>query len=158
MGTSNKQAASQAVDTVEPDQAAPADLTTRLDVVLKHLLQEHGGVLALIKRLGMRSNEQPLPELEPQVPVEPLSRDLGEMAALYAALSEVVQRELALDRDADPSDLADALAALGAINPGSPEWGPAFLHMSELVEAQVIDDVQDFPPTSGERGTLLAAS
>jgi hypothetical protein len=159
MATPGEQAASQTVDVSEPAKATAAGLTAMpLDGVLKHLLEEHGGVFALIKRLGMRSDEQLGPEVEPHARVELLSRELGEMAALYAALSEIVQAELSAHGEADPSELANAVAALGAINPGSPEWGPAFLHMSELVEAHVTEDEQDFSVAESGRPPLLAAS
>jgi hypothetical protein len=60
------------------------------------------------------------------------------MAELYAALKEVVVlTETSTDNDVQPSDLADAMAALDAINPTSPEWAPTFLQVSELVEARV---------------------
>lgn len=106
----------------------------------KHLLAEHGEVFALVKQLGVRSDQQVRNELERRVG-GPQSRGRGEISGVYAALREIVQTEqLGSDKDTDPSDLADALAALDALNPGSPEWGPAFLQVSELVEAHVTED------------------
>jgi hypothetical protein len=155
MATPGELTASQAVGTTEPAKATPTTLTaTGRDGVLKNLMEEHGGVFALIKRLGTRSDEQMPRELEPGARVELLSSELGEMAALYAALSEIVQAELSSDERED-RDLADAVAALGAINPGSPEWGPAFLHVSELVEERVVQQEQSFFPKPDEHRPRL---
>jgi len=158
MATPGEETASQAVGRVEPAELTPPGLaTTDLDGVLKHLMEEHGGVFALIKRLGTRSDQQLPRELEPGVRAELLSSELGEMAALYAALREIVQSELSADNHEDPTELADAVAALGAINPGSPEWGPAFLHVSELVEARVVQEEKAFFPKADERHGQLTA-
>jgi hypothetical protein len=132
MTNPGERAAAQVVGTGKPTLAKEK----RLKRVFKHLMDVHGEVFALIKRLGMSSEPQARRErcLTPRVPI--LSRDRGEMAEVHSALRELVQsHELALDDDAEASELADAIAALDAINPGSPEWAPAFLQMSELVEA-----------------------
>ena len=100
-----------------------------------HLLAEHGEVFASAKRLGMRLRE--LEVLDERVGGERFSHEPHEVAELCAALREVVLTEASSGNDAQPSDLADAIAALDAINPGSPEWGPTFLQVSELVEARV---------------------
>jgi hypothetical protein len=159
MATSGEQTASQAVGTAEPAMATPTSLAaTSADGVLKHLMAEHVDVFALIKRLGTRSSEQ-LPgehEQNAAVRAELLSSELGEMAALYTALSEIVRTELSSDSHED-SDLVDAVAALGALNPGSPEWGPAFLHVSELVEARVAREEQAYFPKVDERRSRLTA-
>ena len=123
----------------------------------KHLLAEHGEVFALVKQLGVRSDQQVRSELERRVREEARPHGRGEISGVYAALREIVQTEqLASENDTDPSDLADALAALDAINPGSPEWGPAFLQVSELVEAHVNDDQSDASPKSDEPDLLAA--
>jgi hypothetical protein len=148
----------QEVGAADPAKATSGGLIEGgFEGVLKHLMEEHGGVFALIKRLGMRSDEQLRRELEPRVRIELMSGELGEMAALYLALKEIVQSELSLESDGDPSELANAVAALGAINPGSPEWGPAFLHVSELVEAHVIEESRELFPKADERRHVFRA-
>ncbi|MEI9936169.1 MAG: hypothetical protein WDO69_02985 [Pseudomonadota bacterium] len=126
----------------------------------RHLMQEHGDVFALVKRLGMSPGDhvrQPI-ESRVRVRVEVSLQELGRMAQVYAALREMVQTmEPSADNDAEPSDLADAMAALDATNPGSPEWGPAFLQLSELLEARVNEEESDFPPKSDEQQQLPAA-
>ena len=106
----------------------------------KRVLVEHEEVFAMIKRLAMSSNELVRQELAPRARVEVLSRELGAMAELCLALREIVTSQDA----ADASDLIDAIGALDAINPGSPEWGPAFLQLSELVEARATAERSDF--------------
>jgi hypothetical protein len=99
--------------------------------VFRHLIADHAEVFASAKRLGMRVRE-----FEPRdagVRDERASHDRDEMVEVYAALREVVSS----DDDPPSSDLADAMAALDAINPSSPEWGPTFLQVSELLEARV---------------------
>jgi len=107
----------------------------------KRVLVEHEEVFAMIKRLAMSSHELVRQELAPRARVEVLSRELGAMAELCLALRELVTSQDAAD---DASDLIDAIAALDAINPGSPEWGPAFLQLSELVEARATAERSDF--------------
>jgi hypothetical protein len=90
----------------------------------------------------MRSNDQVRGALAPSV--DRMSHQLEEMTEVYAALRKIFQSEEAtVDNDAEPSDLAEAMAALDTINPGSPEWGPAFLQLSELVEAHVSEEEHD---------------
>ena len=88
-------------------------------------------MFASAKRLGMRVREADA--LDAGERVEPAVPDHHEMVEVCAALKEVVPS----DDDPQSIDLADAVAALDAINPSSPEWGPTFLQVSELVEARV---------------------
>jgi hypothetical protein len=127
-----------------------ADLR-QLSGVFKHVLAEHGEAFAYVKRLGMRLDAQREPrdgEIEGEGSASGFpcgrervfrGRERGEMAEGYAALRAIVQPEHLLENDVRPSDLADAMAALDSINPGSPEWGPTFLQVSELVEAHLHD-------------------
>ena len=148
------QAASQTVDSGAPVRTPTPHA---LRGVFKHLLEEHGEAFALVKQLGMRPDQRVQSELTRGAGVKPLSHELGEMAEACAALSEIVQTQvLSVGDDADPSDLADALAALDAINPGSPESGPVFLLVSELVEAHI--NQNDPAPNSDEESCLQAAS
>ena len=128
-----EQATSQGVGSNQPSTLAHDGLSH----AFKRLLNEHAAGFSLVKRLGMRSVGQLEGEFEP-LSVRS-SQVLREMAGLYAALREVVQNQASGMNDGyDQSDLAEAMAALDAINPGSPEWVPAFLLVSELVEAQSV--------------------
>jgi hypothetical protein len=115
-------------------------LSERRSGVYKNLLEQHGEAFALVKRLGMRSADDPQRELQPMLRRERSSFDRDEKAEVYAALRALVQAELLLDNDESTSDLADAVAALDAINPGSPEWDPTFLLLNELVEARLLEE------------------
>jgi len=104
--------------------------------VFKLLLEQHGETFAQVKRLGMRSEEQSRRELDSQARAERCSKR-HEMSEVCEALRTVVETEISLQRDTNVSDIEDAMAALDATNPGSPEWGPTFLQLSELVEARI---------------------
>ena len=127
----------------------------QLSGVFKHVLAEHGEAFAQVKRLGMRSEAKRHGEFEPDANVGAcLPHD--EMAEGYAALRAIVQTEHLLENDARRSDLADAMAALDAINPGSPEWGPTFLQVSELVEAHLHEAENAVSSISEEDGRIFA--
>jgi hypothetical protein len=155
MANPDEQAAMHVVASGKPNKAT----LNGPNGAFRHLMDEHGDVFALVKRLGMSSDEQVRRELVPRVRVKFLLRELGEMAEVYAALKEIVQTlEPAAANDAEPSELADAMAALDALNPGSPEWGPAFLQVSELVEAHLNEEQNDvFFPSGDEHYQVLAA-
>jgi hypothetical protein len=131
----------------EPSNAS----AKRRSGVFKLLLEEHGEVFASAKRLGMRADAPQRREFEG----ERLSRAPGAVVEVCAALRAVVQTELAQESNPPESDLADAMAALDALNPGSPEWGPTFLQLSELVEARVNED--EFAPAFDDSRRLSAA-
>ena len=138
MSNPGERAASQVVGTGKPTNAE----MKALNGGFKQLMEVHAEVFALVKRLGMRSDEQVRRELDPSV--DRLAQQLTEMTELYAALRKAFQSEdVVSDGDAPSNDLAEAMATLDAINPGSPEWGPAFLQMSELVEAHVSEEESD---------------
>ncbi|HKO51106.1 MAG TPA: hypothetical protein VJV79_25530 [Polyangiaceae bacterium] len=115
--------------TSQPREAVANALNTGF----RHLLEVHGEVFALVKRLGMRSDDHVRQALEPSV--NRLWQQREEMAELHAALRQILHTDDSAVEDDEPSDLAEAMAALDAMNPSSPEWGPAFLQVSELVEA-----------------------
>jgi len=141
----------------------------QLSGVFKHVLAEHGEAFAQVKRLGMRSQAHRHSELERgrEASVggcighehERLQHgpQRGEMVEGYAALRAIVQTEHLLENNARPSDLADAMAALDAINPGSPEWGPTFLQVSELVEAHLHEADGGIASSSDEDSRSFAA-
>ena len=100
----------------------------------KHLLEEHGGVFASVKRLGSSSN------VPPSVHGELLSQLRVEIAAVQTFLRKIAKtHELSL-ATAQASELRDAILALDAMNPESPEWGPTFVQVGELVEAHMNGD------------------
>jgi hypothetical protein len=116
------------VQPLGPEEPTKVTLTEGSGV-FRRLMAEHGEVFASAKRLGMRVGHP----LDAGVRGERTSHDRHQMVEAYAALREVVSS----DDDPRSSDLADAMAALDAINPSSPEWGPTFLQVSELVEARL---------------------
>jgi hypothetical protein len=147
-----ERAASQVACKAKPTRAA----VVGYGGVLKQLLEEHSGVFARVKQLGLRSDERLPAEFSPGVPIQVSTDGVAEIAALYAALRDV-RTELSSHNDTDPTGLADAMALLDAINPGSPEWAPAFLHVSELVEAHLTAEEDPLYPRADERQSSQAA-
>ncbi|HYQ31160.1 MAG TPA: hypothetical protein VER04_28190 [Polyangiaceae bacterium] len=134
MKTPVEQASSQ----VGRDNTSEANESSR---AFARLLREHAAGFALVKRLSSRSVGLEGDEIEP-ISIRS-TQVLREWSALHAALQEVVQTQtLAVSDGADSSDLAEAMSALEAINPGSPEWGPGLLLVSELVEAESVSSWQ----------------
>ena len=122
--------------------------------VFKTVFAEHGQAFAQVKRLGMRSDVRRNAAVQPDANAYFSRRDEhGEMVEGYAALRALVKAERLLENEAGPSDLADAMAALDAINPGSPEWGPTFLQVSELVKAH-LHEAGDGSMVEGEPRTF----
>ncbi len=154
MANPGERVASQVVGTGKPTKVA-----AELNGAFKHLMEEHGEVFALVKRLGMRSDELVRRELAANA--ERSAQKPRKMDEISAALRQMVQTlERSVGDHAQPSDLADAMAALDAINPGSPEWGPAFLQVSELLEAHVNGEEREFfseaARTTSPPGSLLS--
>jgi len=105
---------------------------TGLTGACKYLLEEHGRVFALVKRLG--SN------VEPILHGELLSHLRDEIAAVQTVLRKIAKtHELSL-ATAQTSELREAILALDSVNPESPEWGPTFMQVGELVEAHMNGD------------------
>ena len=115
-----------------------ADLKA-LEGGFRRLMEAHAELFALVKRLGMGVDEQMRYELD--LSVDRLAQHGAEMTELCSSLRKLFQSEqLTPDSKAQSSDLAEAMAALDAINPGSPEWGPALLQVSDLFGAQEDED------------------
>jgi len=151
METPGEQTRSELITSARTDTALKP-----LSGVFRHVLAEHGGAFAQVKRLGMRSELQGHSELEREGCVAGCLLH-EEMVEGYAALRAIVEAEHLLENDAHPSDLAEAMAALDAINPGSPEWGPTFLQVSELVQAHLHEAEGASVSTSEEENRLCAA-
>jgi len=127
-------------------ESAAKSIPEPLTGVCRSLMAQHGEVFALVKRLGksraaMAGADEELRRRYPNVRLELLSLLRSEIVAVQEMLGKIAQAQ-ALTRAADTStsELAEAISTLDALNPGSPEWAPAFMQVSELVEAQVIRD------------------
>lgn len=149
MAIPSEQATSERVKRA-PNKAA----LEALSGFFRHVLAQHGEAFAQVKQLSMRAHVDPASERGARQNVPSFAHERDEMAAGYAALRGSVQLEQLLESDARPSDLADAMAALDALNPGSPEWGPTFLQVSELVEAQLHETERVIASTDEERRQL----
>jgi len=123
---------------------------------VRKLMEAHADLFALVQQLGVGADEKVRRELD--LSVDRLAEHRAEMTELCSSLMQLFQSEdVAPDSEAQSSDLAEAMATLDAINPGSPEWGPALLQVSELVGAQVGEDEAD-PFRSRSASDLVAAA
>jgi hypothetical protein len=105
----------------------------------RQLMEAHAELFALVKRLGMGADEPMRCELD--LSVDRLAQHGAEMTELCSSLRKLFQNEdVTPDSEVQSSDLAEAMATLDAINPGSPEWGPALLQVSDLFGAQLNED------------------
>ena len=120
--------------------------------VCRDLMAQHGEVFALVKRLGRSSagtpgsdpNDVELRRRYPNVRLELLSLLRSEIVAVQEVLGKIAQaQELTRPADTSTSELAEAISTLEALNLDSPEWAPAFMQVSELVEAQVVEDQRE---------------
>jgi hypothetical protein len=115
--------------------------------VFLHLMEEHGKVGALIKRVALSSDEGVRSKLYPTIRSELLAHETGELNAVYPVLAEYPEtRDIAADHSIQASDLQAAIAELDAISVGDAEWAPAFKRLAALVQQHVdIEESRYFP-------------
>ncbi len=115
--------------------------------VFLHLAEEHGEVGALMKRVSKSADPKERAELYPQIRAELLSHERGELAEVYPLLSEhVATRDIAAAHSAEAQQLEHAIHSVDQHEFSSPEWGPAFEHLFQLVQQHVAEEENDFFP------------
>jgi len=134
----------QATQTKERSSSAIEMSDRPLTGVCRNLVAEHPELFALVKRLGESASDTAGAEVEarrrhPHVRLELLALLRSEIAAVQEVLGTIAQAQR-LRNDNSAIELAEAISTLDALNPGSPEWAPAFMQVSELVEAQMVDE------------------
>jgi thioredoxin-like negative regulator of GroEL len=147
MPNSFEKAASKTMGTVKSAQASLKGLTG----VFKHLMQEHGEVSALIKRVTASSDSDVRRELYPTIREELLGHEKGELNAVYPVLAEYPETEPIAARHArEASELEAAIRAVDAVDFGAQAWEPAFEHLAALVKAHVDEEENEFFPAAQE--------
>jgi hypothetical protein len=154
---------------VEPSTPVPAAFKPASGI-FRSLLAQYAQAFALVKRLGTRSEAQLRQGLESYCDLRPVAAaavvgapvvadERAEMLQGYTALQEIFRSQILPESEpeARAGELADAMAALEAINPGSPEWGPTFLQVSELVEAHADREDDESVARADERCQQHAA-
>ncbi len=115
--------------------------------VFRHLMQEHGEVSALMKRVSMSSDAQVRREHYPKIREELISHERAEVRVVYSELGALQQtRDVAAKHNREAKELESAIADLDAIDPANSEWGPAFEQLVQLVTAHVTEEESDFFP------------
>jgi hemerythrin superfamily protein len=115
--------------------------------VFKHLMEEHGKVAALIKRVGMNSDVKVRGELYPTIRRELLAHEQGEVDVVYPVLAQFAETSAIAEQHAsEAQELQAAIRAVDELSFGDVSWGPAFERLAKLVEAHVEEEESDFFP------------
>jgi len=143
MPNTTQSAASKAMGAIKDVKATFKGLTG----VFKHLMEEHGKVAALLKRVKGSSDVQLRSELYPDIRKELLAHEKGEMAVVYPVLAEFAETEgITAQHNIEARELESAIAAVDALAFDDPSWEPAFTRLAELVEQHVDEEESDFFP------------
>ncbi len=139
--------ASKAMGTVKAAKAGLQGLTG----VFMHLMQEHGEVSALIKRVALSDDVDVRRELYPTIRHELLAHEKGETDALYPVLAEYPEtRAIAAKHAQEASALEAAIRSVDAVDFGAAAWAPAFKRLADLVTSHVAEEEKDFFPIAQE--------
>jgi Hemerythrin HHE cation binding domain len=138
-----EKAASEAMGAVKDVKATLKGLTG----VFKHLMEEHGKVGALIKRVGMTSDRAVRAELYPTIRSELLAHETGELKAVYPVLAQYPETsDIAAAHAREAGELRDAIAEVDAQATSDAGWVPAFKRLAALVDKHVAEEEGDYFP------------
>jgi hypothetical protein len=115
--------------------------------VFMHLMEEHGKVSALVKRVVLTSDIEVRSKLYPTIRSELLAHEKGELRAVYPALSDYPETAaIAAAHAHHASEMEAAIIELDALSFNSPGWVPAFERLSKLVSEHVrVEESEYFP-------------
>jgi hypothetical protein len=115
--------------------------------VFKHLMEEHGKVGALLKRLSMTSDEKVRAELYPTIRQELLSHERGEVVAVYPVLAQFAETvAIAAEHGREADELKAAIADVDELSYSDTSWGPTFERLAELVAEHVKKEESEYFP------------
>ena len=118
-----------------------------LSGVFMHLMEEHGKVGALIRRVAMSDDEAVRSKLYPIIRSELLAHEAGELKVVYPALAEFPETSpITAAHARQASELEAAIAELDALSFGAAGWAPAFERLAQLVEEHVDREESEFFP------------
>lgn len=147
MPSSLEKVASKTMGTVKGAKASLKGLSG----VFKRLMQEHGEVSALMKRVDSSSDEEVRRALYPTIRRELLSHEQGELKAVYPVLGQYsATSEIAAIHAHEASELDAAIEALDALDLAGEEWKPAFEHLFGVVKRHVEEEEGEFFPRAQE--------
>ncbi len=115
--------------------------------IFMHLMEEHGKVNALIKRVLATSDDGVRAKLYPTIRSELLTHEKGEVNVLYAALADFPETQaIASEHFVQASDLEGAIAELDAISFGDAAWAGTFEGLARLVAKHVDEEESRYFP------------
>ena len=117
--------------------------------VFKTLSEQHGEAFALLRRVQGDASKRVA--LWPKIRQELLSHEKAELREVYPVLSEHAEtRPLALQHDAEASELSMLIDRIHATEISSEEWGLLFDQLVELVERHVQEEEHEIFPRAQE--------
>jgi hemerythrin superfamily protein len=138
-----EKAASETMGAIKDVKATLKGLTG----VFKHLMEEHGKVGALIKRVAMSSDEKVRAELYPTIRSELLAHETGELKAVYPVLANYPETSgIAVEHAREASELRNAIARVDERSYHDAGWAPAFERLAKLVDQHVAEEEGDYFP------------
>ena len=117
--------------------------------VFMHLMEEHGKVSALIKRIRSTSeaDDDARAELYLALRSELLAHEKGEHRTVYPVLAQYSETaSIAAMHSIDVGELEATIVELDALSPASPDWTPTFARLAQLVETHVDREESDYFP------------
>ncbi len=119
--------------------------------VFKHLMEEHGKVGALLKRVKSSSDENVRAELYPTIRQELKAHEKGELIAVYPVLAQFSETSgIAAEHNREAQELDAAIAAVDALSFDDERWASTFAQLVKLVEAHVQEEESEFFPKAQE--------
>jgi len=119
--------------------------------VFKHLMEEHGKVGALLKRVKASSEEDVRAELYPTIRRELLAHERGELVAVYPVLAQYAETAgIAAEHQREADELKAAIAAVDALSFNDSNWATTFERLATLVEEHVDEEESEFFPKAQE--------
>jgi len=143
MPNSMEKAASEVMGAAKDIKAGFKGLTG----VFMRLMEEHGKVGALIKRVSMSSDDSVRAKLYPTLRSELQAHEKGELEVVYPALAEFPETAaIAAEHRNHASEIEAAMAEVDALAFSSPSWPSAFERLAALVTAHVkLEESSYFP-------------
>lgn len=115
--------------------------------VFMHLMEEHGKVGALIKRVQATSDDGVRAKLYATIRSELLAHERGELKVVYPVLAQYSETAgIAASHSLEASELEATIAEIDALSIGSANWTSAFDRLARLVEQHVDREESDYFP------------
>jgi hemerythrin superfamily protein len=115
--------------------------------VFRHLMEEHGKVGVLIKRVSKSSDAKVRAEVYPTIRKDLIGHETGELKAVYPALAEYPDTShIAEEHASQASELQRAIGELDAMSFDDAGWGPAFDRLATMVEQHVAQEENEYFP------------